>query len=93
MPKIRRVPMRTCVACRQNRPKRDLLRVVRTPGGEVRLDPTGKVAGRGAYVCRDAACADVGLREARLAHALDAAIPGDVAAQLREAAPAEGARH
>ncbi|MGH2349592.1 MAG: RNase P modulator RnpM [bacterium] len=75
--------MRTCVACGRTRPKRELLRVVRTPDGQVRLDPTGKVSGRGAYVCAESSCADAGLREARLAHALEVAIPADVAAQLR----------
>jgi hypothetical protein len=87
--------MRTCVACGRTRAKRELLRVVRTPDGQVRVDPTGKVSGRGAYVCREAGCADAGLREARLAHALEVAIPADVAAQLRSAAAGqiEGAYH
>lgn len=95
MPRTGRVPIRTCVACAQARPKRDLIRVVRTPEGQVRIDPTGKVSGRGAYVCRDIDCADTGLREARLAHALEVAIPADVAEQLRRAATGrvEGAYH
>lgn len=95
MPRPRRVPMRTCVACRQVRPKRELVRVVRTPEGQVRIDPTGKVSGRGAYICRDVTCADVGVREQRLAHALEVAIPGDVAEQLRQltAAQVGGASH
>jgi predicted RNA-binding protein YlxR (DUF448 family) len=86
--------MRTCVACGRTRPKRELLRIVRTPNGLVRVDPTGKVSGRGAYVCREPGCADAGLREARLARALEVAIPADVADQLRAAAgPVEGAYH
>ena len=49
--KPRHVPMRTCVVCREKRPKRELLRIVRTPEGEVIADPTGRANGRGAYVC------------------------------------------
>lgn len=49
--KTRHVPLRTCVVCREKRPKRELLRVVRTPEGEVTIDPTGKLNGRGGYVC------------------------------------------
>lgn len=75
--------MRSCVACGRSRAKRELIRVVRTPDRQVRIDPTGKLSGRGAYVCRDPDCAEAGLREQRLARALDVAIPADVAEQLR----------
>ncbi len=50
------VPQRTCVVCRSVRPKRTLTRVVRTPDSGVQLDPTGKLAGRGAYLCDNPAC-------------------------------------
>ena len=85
MPKVRKVPQRQCVACGQMRGKRDLVRVVRTPAGEVRVDATGKLSGRGAYVCPEAACVDRALREGRLAGALERAISEDVARHLREA--------
>lgn len=85
MPKVRRLPQRQCVACGQMRAKRELVRVVRTPGGEIRVDPTGKLSGRGAYVCPEAACVDRALREERLARTLERAIPGDVAEGLRGA--------
>jgi predicted RNA-binding protein YlxR (DUF448 family) len=49
--KARHVPMRTCVVCREKKPKRELLRVVRTPAGDVVVDVTGKTNGRGGYVC------------------------------------------
>lgn len=49
--KLRHVPMRTCVVCREKRPKRELLRIVRTPEGEVVVDPVGRANGRGGYVC------------------------------------------
>ncbi len=72
-----------CVACHQMRSKRDLVRLVRTPTGDVKVDPTGKLSGRGAYVCPDAQCAEVGLREHRLQHALDVPISGPLADELR----------
>jgi predicted RNA-binding protein YlxR (DUF448 family) len=58
MPKRRpdHVPMRTCAACRQVRPKRSMTRVVRAADGSIAPDPTGKAAGRGTYVCDDPAC-------------------------------------
>jgi uncharacterized protein len=94
MPKVRKIPQRQCVACGQMRGKRDLVRVVRTPAGDVRVDPTGKLSGRGAYVCPEAACVDRALREGRLEGALERAISEDVARSLTEAltrpAPARG---
>ena len=64
------VPERTCIACRQIRPKRELVRIVRTPGGKIEVDPTGKRAGRGAYLCRQQVCWQDGLVKKRLEHAL-----------------------
>lgn len=78
------------------RPKRELVRVVRTPAGEVRVDASGKVAGRGAYVCPSEACAALAVRDGRLERALAVALPDDVVAQLRaevaQRARAAGAR-
>ncbi len=53
---MRKIPMRTCVMCREKTDKRNLLRIVRTPEGEVKFDPTGKMNGRGAYVCDKEEC-------------------------------------
>lgn len=88
MPKVKKVPERMCVACHRMRPKRELVRIVRTPAGEVKVDPTGKVSGRGAYVCPEAPCVETGLKERRLQHALEVAIPDEVAQSLRQAVPA-----
>jgi uncharacterized protein len=85
VPKVRRIPQRQCVACGQVRAKRDLVRVVRTPGGEVQIDRTGKVSGRGAYVCPDPACVDRAVRTGRLAGALERAVAEELAERLREA--------
>jgi len=73
-----------CVACHQMRPKRELVRVVRTPAGDVKVDPTGKLSGRGAYVCPDSRCVEVGLGDQRLQHALEVPISGTVADELRQ---------
>ena len=86
MPKVRKIPQRQCVACGQMRAKRDLVRVVRMPDGEVRVDLGGKLSGRGAYVCPDSACVDRALKEGRLGGILEKPIPDEVARSLREAA-------
>jgi len=78
----RRLPERSCVACRTPRPKPELVRVVRTPTGLVTIDPTGRLPGRGAYLCRDAACWDTAGRKHALERALKSTIPADVAAAL-----------
>ena len=52
----KKVPMRTCIVCREEKPKRNLLRIVRAPDGEISVDFSGKLAGRGAYLCDSADC-------------------------------------
>lgn len=54
--KAKKVPLRQCIACRTQRPKRELLRIVRTPDGVLQFDPKGKMSGRGAYLCVSLAC-------------------------------------
>ncbi len=66
----RRIPQRTCVACRQVEGKRQLVRIVRTPEGAVQLDPTGKRNGRGAYLHASRSCWDAALQRKALQHAL-----------------------
>jgi predicted RNA-binding protein YlxR (DUF448 family) len=66
----KKTPMRMCVACRQMTPKKQLLRIVRTPENEIKPDPTGKLSGRGAYLCRSAQC----LERAKKTRALDRAL-------------------
>ena len=60
------VPLRTCVACRETKSKRELLRVVRTPDGHVVLDATGKKSGRGAYLCARLSCWETAIKKKRL---------------------------
>ncbi len=56
MPKTKKIPMRMCIACREMQPKTEMTRVVKTAEGEIFADPTGKAAGRGAYVCSKPEC-------------------------------------
>lgn len=82
----RQIPNRSCVACRTARPKRDLLRIVRTPDGQIVSDPTGRLAGRGAYVCNEPACIERAITKGALARALKTPLPHD----LRETLSASG---
>jgi predicted RNA-binding protein YlxR (DUF448 family) len=79
----RRVPQRTCVACRVTRPKRELVRVVRTPDGSVVMDESGKRNGRGAYLCRTQQCWDKALRHGLLERALKVSLSPDSVAEFR----------
>jgi predicted RNA-binding protein YlxR (DUF448 family) len=67
-PRPRHVPQRTCIVCRQVRPKRELIRVVRTPEGRIELDPGGKKSGRGAYLCARRSCWEPALHKGKLEH-------------------------
>ena len=69
------VPQRTCVGCGQVQGKREMVRVVRTPQGQVEVDPTGKRNGRGAYLHRTRLCWDAAVAGGRLAHALKVNLP------------------
>ena len=75
---MKKIPMRQCVGCREMKPKKELVRVVKSPEGEISMDLRGKAPGRGAYVCYGAEC----LRRARKSRALergfDTAIPQEV---------------
>ena len=79
----RHVPQRSCIACRQAGAKSGLLRVVRTPQGEVRLDETGKLAGRGAYLCRSESCLEKAAKQKKLGRALGVAVGEEVVAELK----------
>jgi uncharacterized protein len=70
------------VTCRTVRAQRDLLRIVRTPDGAIRLDPAGRMAGRGAYVCRELACITGATERGLLSRALTHPIPPAVASEL-----------
>src|SRR5438309_7687832 len=82
-PPLRILPQRTCVACRTARAKRELVRVVRSPLGELSVDLRGKAPGRGAYLDPDPGCLERGLAEGALSRALEIPIDEVTAAKLR----------
>jgi predicted RNA-binding protein YlxR (DUF448 family) len=85
MPQKRRkhVPLRTCVACRQQRAKRELVRIVRTPEGMIEIDPRGKQSGRGAYLCPDSQCWEAAVKTGILGRALKCEVTAEQVAELR----------
>ena len=82
MPK--KIPLRQCVGCREMKPKRELIRVVKSPEGEVSLDLTGKKPGRGAYVCRSADCLRAARKARRFERAFSCRIPDEVYDRMEE---------
>lgn len=91
--KPKKVPMRMCVGCREMKPKRELIRVVRAPDGTLSLDPVGKKPGRGAYVCRSEDCLRRAIKQKQLERQLEVQLTEEVAAQLQQtiaSLPADG---
>jgi len=82
MEATKKIPMRRCLGCMQSFPKKELIRVVRTPEGEVLLDLTGKKSGRGAYLCKDKACLKKAIKAKRLQSNLEVQISEDLIESL-----------
>lgn len=78
----KKIPMRQCLGCREMKPKRELLRVVRSPEGEVAFDARGKLQGRGAYVCPNPDCFKKAVKTRALDRALEVKIPDEVMERL-----------
>ena len=74
----KKVPMRMCTACREMKPKRELVRIVKTSEGEIKLDTSGKLNGRGAYICKDKEC----LKKAQKINALSRAFSMNVSEEI-----------
>ena len=84
MPVQKKIPMRQCLGCREQKAKKELIRVVRSPEGSIALDFRGKASGRGAYVCPKADCLNKAIKARALERALSCPIPAEVYEQLRE---------
>ncbi|GIQ68601.1 hypothetical protein XYCOK13_14250 [Xylanibacillus composti] len=80
----RRVPLRKCVACQEMQTKRELIRVVRSPEGEIEIDLTGKKPGRGAYLCGKAACFRLAKKSRAFERALKAAVQPEIYDRLEQ---------
>ena len=82
MPEQKKIPMRRCTGCMQSFSKKELVRIVRSPEGEIFLDLTGKKSGRGAYICRSADCLSKARKNKRLEKNLECSIPDDIYIRL-----------
>jgi len=93
-PKPKKIPMRMCVACREMKPKRDLLRVVvpaASESNEALYDPRGKLSGRGAYICRSEACLKKAVKTRALERTLECVLPEDTLLALEKEASGNAA--
>ena len=73
-----------CTACREMKPKNELIRIVRTPEGDIKLDSTGKLGGRGAYICKASECLKRAQKTGALSRAFGTAIPEEIFTQLEK---------
>lgn len=80
----KKLPVRRCVGCNTQKPKKELVRIVRSPEGEVSVDLTGKKSGRGAYLCASAACLAKARKAKRLERAFGVPVPDEVFTRLTE---------
>ena len=82
--KQKKIPMRKCTGCGEQKPKKELVRVVKTPNGEILLDLTGKTSGRGAYICNSAECLKKARKSKRIDRTFEMTIPDEVYRQMEE---------
>lgn len=82
--KTKKIPMRMCNGCMEMKPKKELIRVVKDKENNISVDLTGKMAGRGAYVCRDANCLEMAFKAKRLNRNLSSNIDNEIYERLRE---------
>ena len=76
--KVKKIPLRMCTGCMEMKPKKELVRIVKSPEGEISLDLTGKKNGRGAYICKSRECLAKARKAKRLEKALETQIPENV---------------
>ncbi|MDY6012923.1 RNase P modulator RnpM [Clostridium sp.] len=82
--KTKKIPLRMCTGCMEMKPKKELIRVVRSKEGDVSVDLTGKKSGRGAYVCKSKDCLEKSFKTKRLSRNLDVQISEEIYDRLRE---------
>jgi len=82
---MKKIPMRQCLGCREMKAKRELIRIVRSPEGDITFDHTGKKSGRGAYICHNAECLKRAEKSKALSRALGAPVPQAVMETLHGA--------
>jgi len=82
MVKNLKIPVRTCIGCKK--PKKEMIRIIRTPDEKIEIDKTGKKSGRGAYICNNVKCLDIALKENSLKKSLKQDIPLEMLDDLRK---------
>lgn len=82
--KVKKVPLRKCLGCEQNKNKKELIRIVKTSEGDILIDSTGKVNGRGAYICNNSECFKKAIKSNRISRSLEVEIPKDKIKELEE---------
>jgi predicted RNA-binding protein YlxR (DUF448 family) len=83
MQKKRKVPLRKCLGCNEMKPKKELIRIVRGPEGNVDIDKVGKAPGRGCYICPSLTCLEAAIKAKRVENALEVPVNPDVFSKLR----------
>lgn len=84
MMKTKKIPMRMCLGCSEMKPKKELVRVVKSKEGEISLDLTGKKAGRGAYICRDVNCFEKARKSKRFEKSFSCRIDDEIYESMKE---------
>lgn len=82
--KVKKVPMRMCNGCMEMKPKKELIRIVKSPTGDISVDLTGKKSGRGAYICKDVECLEKAYKAKRLNKNLESEINAEIYEKLKE---------
>ncbi len=82
--KKKKIPLRVCAGCQEQKNKKEMIRVVRTPEGAVEIDKTGKKSGRGVYICQNLECLEKAYKEHRLERSLKTKVSDDIYESLRQ---------
>lgn len=82
--KKKKIPLRKCISCGENKPKKELIRVVRTNDGSIVIDTTGKVNGRGAYLCSNINCLETSAKTNKLSRSLQTEVKEEIYKELKE---------
>lgn len=81
---MKKLPQRTCIGCNAQKDKKDLIRIVKNKQGEICLDKTGKLPGRGAYICDNAECLEIAIKSKRLEKSFEMKIEDNIYEELRK---------
>ncbi|PKM83590.1 MAG: DUF448 domain-containing protein [Firmicutes bacterium HGW-Firmicutes-13] len=85
MPNIRKIPLRVCIGCQQKKPKKELIRIVKTPEGTIEIDFKGKRSGRGTYICPDLKCLKQAVKGKRIEKNLQRPVSTEIITELEKA--------